>query len=47
MEKTKKNILKDCKRTKGKKWVDIHVRANERTSGSGMTFTGRYVDDVR
>lgn len=44
MEKTKKNKIKDYERTKGKKWVNIPVLYKDRTTGSGVTFGGKYVD---
>lgn len=45
MEKTIKNKLKDYKRKKGKKWVDIPTSIKERNCGSGMKFSGKYVDE--
>ena len=44
MEKTKKNKLKDYKRTKGKVWERIPVTYDKRTTSSGVTFQGKYVD---
>ena len=43
MEKSDKNKLKDYKRTKGKVWTEIPVTFDKRTTGSGVTFQGRYV----
>lgn len=43
MEKSEKNKLKDYKRTKGKVWVRTPVTFDKRTTGSGVTFQGRYV----
>ena len=43
MEKTEKNKLKDYKRTKCKKWEYVPVPFEKRTTGSGLTFQGRYV----
>ena len=43
MEKSDKNKLKDYKRTKGKVWVRTPVTFDKRTTGSGVTFQGRYV----
>lgn len=43
MEKSEKNKLKDYKRTKGKKWEYVPVPFEKRTTGSGLTFQGRYV----
>ena len=43
MEKSEKNKLKDYKRTKGKKWECVPVPFEKRTTGSGLTFQGRYV----
>lgn len=39
-----KNKMKDYKRKKGKKWVDTHVFYKDRKCGSGVTFTGKYVN---
>ena len=44
MEKSKKNKLKDYKRTKDKIWVDKPTSINKRTSGSGVVFRGKYVE---
>ena len=43
MEKSDKNKLKDYKRTKGKAWVRTPVTFDKRTTGSGVTFQGKYV----
>lgn len=43
MKKSKKNELKDYKRTKGKTWEDVPATFAERTTGSGVTFWGKYV----
>ena len=43
MEKSEKNKLKDYKRTKGKVWVRTPVTFDKRTTGSGVTFQGKYV----
>ncbi len=43
MEKSQENKLKDYKRKKGKKWVGTHVGFEKRTTGSGVTFGGKYV----
>lgn len=43
MEKTEKNKLKDYKRTKEKVWVRTPVTFGKRTTGSGVTFQGKYV----
>ena len=43
MEKSDKNKLKDYKRTKGKVWVRTPVTFDKRTTGSGVTFQGKYV----
>ena len=43
MKKSEKNKLKDYKRTKGKKWEYVPVPFEKRTTGSGLTFQGRYV----
>ena len=42
MEKTEKNKEKDNKRNIGKIWVDRHTPFEERTTGSGLTFSGKY-----
>lgn len=42
MEKTEKNKKKDNKRNIGKIWVDRHTPFEERTTGSGLTFSGKY-----
>lgn len=44
MEKSKNNKLKDYKRTKGKIWVNETVRYKDRKTGSGLTFSGRYIE---
>ena len=44
MKKTMENKLKEYKKKKGKIWVDIHTPYRERTTGSGLTFRGKYVD---
>lgn len=43
MEKSEKNKLKDYKRTEGKVWVRTPVTFDKRTTGSGVTFRGKYV----
>ena len=43
MEKSKENKLKDYKRTKGKVWVRTPVTFDKRTTGSGVTFQGKYI----
>lgn len=43
MEKSEKNKLKDYKQTKGKVWVITPVAFDKRTTGSGVTFQGKYV----
>lgn len=43
MEKSQENKLKDYKRKKGKKWVRTHEGFEKRTTGSGVTFGGKYV----
>ena len=47
MEKTKKNKKKDKARHGGLVWVDKRTKPNERTTGSGVTFTGKYVDPLK
>ena len=37
------NRLKDYRRIKGKKWVDIPTKFEKRVSGSGVQFGGKYV----
>lgn len=44
MEKSKKNKMKDYKRTKGKKWVDIPATYKYRETGSGVTYVGKYIE---
>lgn len=43
MEKTEKNKAKDREKTTGKVWVRIPQTPEKRTTGSGMTFQGKYV----
>lgn len=43
MEKSEKNKLKDYKRVKGKTWVRTPMTFDKRTTGSGVTFQGKYV----
>lgn len=43
MEKSEKNKAKDRARTPGKQWVNIPATLSRRTTGSGVTFTGKYV----
>lgn len=43
MEKTKKNKAKDIARRAGKIWIDKSTPYSERTTGSGITFGGKYV----
>lgn len=45
MEKSEKNKAKDRERTAGYVWEDMPVKKEERTTGSGVTFSGRYVED--
>lgn len=42
MEKTERSKEKDRLRTEGKIWVDEHTPYEKRTTGSGMTFSGKY-----
>lgn len=44
MEKTKKNKDKDKLRTDKKIWIDKKTKPIDRTTGSGVTFTGEYID---
>lgn len=46
MKKTQKSKQKDRNRTKGKIWVDEPVSFESRNTGSGVTFGGRYIDDL-
>lgn len=43
MEKSKKNKAKDIARRVGKIWIDKSTPYSERTTGSGITFGGKYV----
>ena len=43
MEKSEKNKAKDLARTDGKEWVHIPVTFKRRSTGSGVTFEGKYV----
>jgi hypothetical protein len=43
MEKTRRNKLKDKRRTEESKWINIPTTINRRTTGSGVTFSGCYV----
>ena len=43
MEKTKKNKVKDIARRAGKIWIDKSTSYSERTTGSGITFGGKYI----
>ena len=43
MVKSEKNKLKDKNRVRGKKWMHVPQTANDRTTGSGMTFWGEYI----
>ncbi len=42
MKKTEKNKEKDRKKHIGKIWVDEHTPFEKRTTGSGLTFSGKY-----
>ena len=44
MKKSKKSMEKDDKRHNGKIWVDKKTKPEDRKTGSGVTFTGAYVD---
>ena len=46
MEKTKKNKKKDKERHAGMIWVDKRTRAKDRMTGSGVTFSGKYVEKL-
>ena len=43
MEKSEKNKAKDRDRTEGNEWVHIPATFSRRTTGSDVTFTGKYV----
>lgn len=43
MEKSEKSKAKDYKRTKGMVWVRTPTTFDKRTTGSGVTFQGKYV----
>ena len=45
MKKSEKNKAKDRERTAGYVWEDMPVKKEERATGSGVTFSGRYVED--
>lgn len=44
MEKSEKNKAKDRARTAGKIWKHTPATFNNRTTASGVTFWGKYVD---
>lgn len=45
MEKTEKNQKKDRSKNIGKIWIDEHTPYEKRTTGSGLSFGGRYVNE--
>lgn len=47
MEKSEKNKAKDRARTAGRQWIDGHVMYKDRALGSGVTFTGKYIEVER
>lgn len=45
MKKTEKNQKKDRDRNIGRIWIDEYTPYEKRTTGSGLTFGGRYVNE--
>lgn len=45
MKKTEKNQKKDRNKNIGKIWIDKHTPYDKRTTGSGLMFDGRYVNE--
>lgn len=45
MEKTKKNQRKDRNKNIGKIWIDENTPYEKRTTGSGLVFCGKYVNE--
>ena len=45
MEKSEKNERKDINKTIGKIWIDEHTPYEKRSTGSGLVFAGKYVDE--
>lgn len=45
MEKEEKNQKKDKNKNIGKIWIDEHTPYEKRTTGSGLTFRGKYANE--
>ena len=45
MKKAEKNQMKDRNKNIGKIWIDEHTPYEKRTTGSGLMFGGRYVNE--
>lgn len=45
MKKSEKNERKDINKTIGKIWIDEHTPYEKRSTGSGLVFAGKYVDE--
>lgn len=47
MNKTLKNKEKDRLRKRNWQWVDLHTKIEDRTTGSGMQFGGKYIQKTQ